>query len=113
MQEGVTAFNKKDFLTAASYLGETYKLDTANSFAAFYYSVALLHTGQADQQKTARAILNRLYAGESAFKYEAAFYQALSYLQEKDNHTCINWLQKIPADASNYNKAQELLKKLQ
>jgi hypothetical protein len=113
MQEGVTAFNKKDFRAAASYLGETYRLDTANSFVAFYYAVALLHTDQADQQQTARAIFNSLYAGESAFKYEAAFYQALSYLKEKDNNASISWLQKIPTDASNYNKAQELLKKLQ
>ncbi len=50
--------------------------------------------------------------GESAFKYEAAFYEALSFLKEKDNGTAKDWLEKIPADAPNYKKAQELMKKL-
>jgi hypothetical protein len=107
LQDAVTAFNKKDFATAASLLEQTH--DTTNSFVNFYYAVALLQTDRTNQ---ARPVFNQLYAGESAFKYEAAFYLGLSYLKEKDKATCINWLQKIPADAPNYSKAQELLKKL-
>jgi hypothetical protein len=37
---------------------------------------------------------------------------ALSYLKEKNKPACIDWLNKIPADAGPYGKAQELLKKL-
>lgn len=104
LSEAVAAFNKKDFTTAASLLEKVY--DSTNSFTSFYYGVALL---QSNETGRARTILNRLYAGESAFKNEAAFYLALSYLKEDDKTTCINWLQKIP----DHPKAQELLKKLE
>jgi hypothetical protein len=75
----------------------------------FYYGVSLLQTNRIGE---AREIFNQLYAGQSAFKFEAAFYQALSFLKEDNKALCREWLQKIPADAPNYNKAQELLKKL-
>jgi hypothetical protein len=100
----VAAFNKKDFTTAASLLEKVY--DSTNSFTSFYYGVALM---QSNETAKARTVLQQLYAGESAFKQDAAFYLALSYLKENDKAGCINWLQKIPDHA----KAQELLKRLQ
>lgn len=110
LQEAVTAFNDKDFATATPKLEKLYLQDTTNIYVAFFYGVSLIHM---DKQEEARLILNRLYTGESAFKYEAAYYLAMSYLKEKDNQNCIDWLQKIPSDAANYTEAQELLKKLQ
>jgi hypothetical protein len=109
LQHAVTAFNNKDFTDAAALLQKVRQHDTANSMANFYYGVALLQT---NQLIPAREVFTELFAGESAFKYEAAFYLALSYLKEKNEAICKEWLQKIPADASNYNKAQELLNKL-
>jgi hypothetical protein len=112
LQEATTAFNNKDFPAAAAKLGKLMS-DTGDTYVAFYYGVSLLHFDKPNRVNTARAIFNRLYNGESAFKYEAAFFQALSYLKEDETKSCITWLQKIPADAPNYSKAQELLKKLQ
>jgi hypothetical protein len=110
MLEGaVAAFNKKDYLSAAEALAQIKKHDTANSYVNFYYGVSLLQTNRIAE---AREIFDQLYAGQSAFKFEAAFYQALSFLKEDNKALCREWLQKIPADAPNYNKAQELLKKL-
>jgi hypothetical protein len=110
MLEGaVAAFNKKNYLSAAEVLAHIKKHDTANSYVNFYYGVSLLQTNRIGE---AREIFNQLYAGQSAFKFEAAFYQALSFLKEDNKALCREWLQKIPADAPNYNKAQELLKKL-
>ena len=109
LQQAVDAFNNKDFTTAVSLLQQVTKQDSTNSYAEFYYGVALLQT---DLLYDARNIFNKLYAGQSAFKYDAAFYQALGYLKEKNKTACIEWLQKIPADANNFNKAQELLHKL-
>ena len=106
LQQAVDAFNNKDFTTAVSLLQQVTKQDTTNSYAEFYYGVALLQT---DLLYDARNIFNKLYAGQSAFKYDAAFYQALGYLKEKNKAACIEWLQKIPADANNFNKAQKLL----
>jgi hypothetical protein len=102
-------FNKKDYLSAAEALAHIKQHDSANSLVNFYYGVSLLHTNRITE---AREIFNQLYAGQSAFKFDAAFYQALGYLKEDNKTLCKEWLQKIPADAANYNKSQELLKKL-
>jgi thioredoxin-like negative regulator of GroEL len=109
LQQAVDAFNKKEYAGAASILQQVKQQDTANSFVDFYYGVALLQT---DRLPEARGIFNQLYAGQSAFKFDAAFYQALGYLKENNKTGCREWLQKIPSDAPNYNKAQELLNKL-
>jgi tetratricopeptide (TPR) repeat protein len=109
LQQAVTAFNKKDYNEAVTALQQVQQQDTTNSFVNFYYGVALLHTGEL---AAARNIFNQLYAGQSAFKFEAAFFQALGYLKENDKTHCREWLQKIPADAPGYEKAQQLLNKL-
>jgi tetratricopeptide (TPR) repeat protein len=108
-QKAVTAFNNKEFAEAAGLLQQLRQQDTTNSFVNYYLGISLLQT---DRIVEARQIFNNLYEGQSAFKFYAAFYQALGYLKEENNVLCKEWLQKIPADAPNYNKAQELLKKL-
>ena len=109
LNEATVAFNKKEFTTAAVYLAEVTQKEPDNSFASFYFAVALLESGQSRQ---ARDILKTLYEGQSAFKYEAAFYLGLSYAKAKDKKTARQWLEKIPADAGNYKKAQEVLGKI-
>jgi hypothetical protein len=68
-----------------------------------------MHLGQTSE---AEKIFTALYNGQSAFKYEAAFYLAVTYLKDGNKAASREWLQKIPADATNYGKAQELLRKL-
>ncbi|MDF2187830.1 tetratricopeptide repeat protein [Paraflavitalea sp. CAU 1676] len=109
LQEATTAFNSKDFTVAAVNLAEVVQNQPDNSYALFYLGVSLLQT---DQVTYARAIFEKLFKGESAFKYEACFYEALSFLKDKDKDTAKDWLEKIPADAPNYKKAQELMRKL-
>lgn len=109
LQQAVTAFNKKEYGAAATALQQIQQQDSANSFVNFYYGVALLHTGQLREAKT---IFAMLYLGQSAFKFEAAYFLALGFLKENDKAGCRVWLQKIPVDAPNYNKAQELLQQL-
>jgi TolA-binding protein len=109
MTQATTAFNNREFTTAAVLLSEIVQKEPENSFASFYFGVALLQSGK---NEAARNVFARLSKGESAFKYEAVFYTALSYLKEKEKEAAKAWLEKIPADAANYGKAQELLKKL-
>jgi cytochrome c-type biogenesis protein CcmH/NrfG len=109
LQNAAIAFNKEDFSTAARILQTVIQQQPGNSFAQFYYGVALLQTNQLAE---ARVIFDRLFQGASVFKYEAAFYQALTYLKEDNQQACREWLQKIPTDAGNYEKAQSLLNKL-
>jgi predicted Zn-dependent protease len=109
LQNAALAFNKKDFTSAAQLLQVAARKEPENSFVRFYYGVSLMQTGRLAE---ARNEFNQLFAGESAFKYEAAFYQALTYLKEKNKTACREWLEKIPADAGEFAKAQELLKRL-
>jgi tetratricopeptide (TPR) repeat protein len=109
LQQAAVAFNNKDFTTAARLLQTLTHEQPENSFAQFYYGVALLHTNKFSE---ARSVFSRLFQGTSMFKYEAAFYQALTYLKAGDKDNCRHWLERIPADAPNYAKAQDLLHKL-
>jgi TolA-binding protein len=107
--KAVQAFNTKEFSSAATYLYEIVQADSTNSFAQFYYGVSLLQSGKTEM---ARATLTKLSRGNSAFKEEAMFYMALSYLKEKDKENCRKWLQQIPAGSGSYAKAKELLERL-
>lgn len=109
LQKATIAFNNKEFTEAAVFLAEVVQAQPDNSYALFYFGVSLMQT---NQLPLARVAFEKLFKGESAFKYEAAFYEALTYLKEKDEDTAKDWLEKIPADAANYKKAQELMRKL-
>lgn len=109
MHKATIAFNKKEYTEAAVLLAEVVQKQPDNSYALFYFGVALMETNQIP---LARAAFEQLFKGKSAFKYEAAFFEALSYLKEKEEDKAKDWLQNIPPDAPNYQKAQELLKDL-
>lgn len=103
------AFNAKEYSSAATYLYEIVEKDSSNSYAQFYYGVALLQSGITEK---ARQTLIAVSKGSSAFQHEASFYVALSYLKEKDIVNCKKWLQQIPSTSGNFGKAQELLQDL-
>jgi hypothetical protein len=108
-QLAAMAFNAEDFITAEKNLEQVRRVKPDDSFTNFYYGVSLLQNGKSAQS---RVVLSTVANGESAFKYQATFFQALTYLKEGNKTACREWLQKIPADASFYTKAQELLNKL-
>jgi cytochrome c-type biogenesis protein CcmH/NrfG len=107
--EATGKFNAKKFTEAIPVFETFLKQQPDNVFMRFYYAVALLEAGQIQKS---RQELTKLFEGSSLFKYDAAFYMALSYLKEKDKAGCQKWLRKIPSDASVYSKALELLEKL-
>ena len=76
--------------------------------SVFYRGVTLLHL---EQKAKAREDLNTIYNGESIYQYDAAYYMALSYLEDKKDSSR-TWLQKIPIDAPIYPKAAIVLKKV-
>jgi predicted Zn-dependent protease len=105
----VDRFNNRDFKNAIPAFEAVLKDSAQNSFVQFYYGIALL---QHNDITASRKQLTEIYNGNSSFKYEAAFYLALTYLKEKQEQETREWLNKIPADAGSYSKARELLKKL-
>lgn len=105
LQKAALAFNDDQFAAAQKYLETAYAKDTDNPLIQFYYAVTLV---ESNQFSTARPLLDEVYKGSSVFKYEAAFYMALSYLKEDDKVNCLTWLQKIPQGTSLYAQAQSL-----
>ncbi|WP_316817457.1 hypothetical protein [Pedobacter nyackensis] len=103
-------YNAGNFAAASGVLQKEYELKPDNSLAAYYYGVSLVET---DRIEEARTVLTKVFEGESIFKNDAAYYIALSYVKQKNNQEALNWLAKIPLGTSNYDKAQELTKKLQ
>lgn len=102
-------YNEKDYVKAERLLEKEYLVNPQSEMVGYYYGITLIETQQGD---VARTVLTKIYNGESAFKYDAAFYIALSYLKEDNNADCIIWLRKIPAGTSQYAKAMELIDKL-
>lgn len=109
VEQASVYFNNDQFDKALPLLDQAFQKDSTNQTALFYRGVALLHTAGAD---AARSDLLKVYAGGSLFQYEAAFYIALSYAQQKDSKTAKTWLDKIPAGAPGADKAAGLRKKL-
>lgn len=110
MEKASEYFNADAFDKALPLLDLAYRADTTNQMALFYRGVARLHTGTVD---AARGDLQHVFEGGSLFRYEAAFYLALSYAQKGDKRTAMSWLDKIPAGAPGADKAAGLRKKLE
>lgn len=110
LQQATVYFNQEDFTKALPLLEQAVAADSTNQMALFYLGVTRLNTGAID---SARKNLEKVYSGESIFRYEAAFYLALSYASQKDSPTAIKWLKKIPAGTPVSKKADKLLRKLQ
>jgi tetratricopeptide (TPR) repeat protein len=108
MEQAASYFNDGKFDKALPLLDQAFGKDSSNQTALFYRGVARLHADAVDQ---ARQDLRRVYEGGSLFRYEAAFYIALSYAKG-DKAVARSWLEKIPAGAPGADKAAELRKKL-
>lgn len=109
LEKAAAFYNKKDYTAAEKLLAKEYVANPQNSMAAYYYGITLI---QDKQEAKARVILQQLYQGESAFKYDAAYYIALSYVKQNDKINTHKWLKNVPPGTSNYAKAKELEAKL-
>lgn len=109
LQKAADYFNSDKFTEAKEILAVLSKEKPEDDLRRFYLALTQLETNEiAESQKN----LNLVYQKQSVFKYNAAFYMALSYLKKKDKTTAKQWLNKIPADSDEFDKAQELLGKL-
>ncbi|PKV49363.1 hypothetical protein ATE84_1384 [Aquimarina sp. MAR_2010_214] len=103
------AFNSKDYVEAEKHLSVLLSKDENNTEYQFYYGLSLL---EQDKYVETTQVLEKLYRGNSGYKYKALWFEALNQLKQKKHDQCIALLKKIPKDAEDYNLAQELLKKL-
>jgi tetratricopeptide (TPR) repeat protein len=110
LQSASRHFNQHRYQQAIDDLNKVIEHHPDDAFAVYYRGLAYLENRKHDY---ARADLEMIYNGESVFKYEAAFYIALSYFKEDKKDQCRNWLEKIPAGAGDtYERAQRLAKEL-
>lgn len=109
LQQASVYFNRGQFEQALPLLEKSVAADSSNTMALFYRGVTQLHTHAID---AGRQDLQKVYNSESIFRYEAAFYTALSYGQQKNTAAAKEWLDKIPAGTPVSDKAGELRKKL-
>ncbi|SFD57956.1 Tetratricopeptide repeat-containing protein [Chitinophaga sp. CF118] len=109
LQQAATAFNNQEFGIAQKDLHALYQQEPDNALVQFYYAVSLVETGD---HHTGQPILEHIYQGSSIFKYDAAYFLALSYLKINNYEACRQWLQKVPAGTGKYAQAQSLMSQL-
>lgn len=109
LDKAASLYNDGKFAQAQPLLEKLYNEDTRNAQLAYYYGKTLLATQETIK---GRQVLTAVYDGESAFKYDAAYAIALSYLKENNKADCKKWLQKIPESTTHYQKVTELIQKL-
>lgn len=108
-QQAAEQFNQRHYKQAIVTLDKLLAQQPGDAYSRYYRGLSYLEDGQ---PALARPDLEAIFNGESVFKYDGAFFIALSYLKEKNTEKCKEWLLKIPASAENYDKAQELLNDL-
>ncbi|RZK81327.1 MAG: hypothetical protein EOO92_04940 [Pedobacter sp.] len=107
--EGALLYNKGDYEGAKKIFQKEYMMNPQNPMLSYYFAITLIETSKTYE---ARTVLIHLYNGESVFKYDAAYYVALSFVKEGNKPEAIQWLNKIPAETANYTKAQALVAEL-
>ncbi|PCI34085.1 MAG: hypothetical protein COB60_06685 [Flavobacteriaceae bacterium] len=103
------AFNSKDYQTAVHELRLLLGTSPENVEWQLYYGISLIET---DRIATALTILEPITSGASVYKHTAQWYTALGYLKSEKLEWCKSALEKIPSEASEFEKAQELLDRL-
>lgn len=104
-----TAFNAKDFEKAEITLSKLLEANKSNIEIKLYKAITLI---ELDRFNEADGLLEDIVKTPSAYKNKAIWYKALSKLKQKDYDACLRILKTIPEDADDYNKAQQLIKKL-
>ena len=107
--QAARSFNRGYYNRTIKLLNQILAKDSTHVPARYYRGISLLETGR---QQEARQDLGIVFAGKSTFQYDAAFYIALSYLRERNKQQCLEWLLKIPDNASIHWKAEKLKEEL-
>ena len=104
------AFNNKNYKTAFAQLTILETEFPNDTEIMFYKGICLLELDKTSQAET---IFTTISTENSAYKYNATWYKALTYLKQKQFENCKNTLKTIPESAEEFELAQKLLKKLE
>tara|TARA_R110001632_G_scaffold175052_3_gene294741 strand:- start:1458 stop:2195 length:738 start_codon:yes stop_codon:yes gene_type:complete len=103
------AFNAGSYEEAILFFNSILSNTPNNAEVSYYKGIALVELNRFDE---ADSIFSRISIGNSVYKYRALWSQALGKLKQKDTKACAEILEKIPPEAEDYEKAQDLLDKL-
>lgn len=109
LDQAASLFNAQKYTEAKPLLAKLHAADNKNAMIAFYFAISLLQTSETAK---GRLLLEDLFKGQSVYKNDAAYAMAMSYLKENKKTDAKFWLEKVSNGAVQYDKAQELLKKL-
>ena len=104
------AFNSGNYALASDHISKLLQSAPDDLMLQLYYAVCLI---ELQHEAEARAILEPIAQGASAWKSDAQWYVALSYLAEKNTAACLRALNDIPADDLYAPKAAQLKKDLE
>lgn len=107
LKEAQDFFNNKYYQKAVASFEKVADLNQPEF--QYFYAIALIET---NSYTKAELTLNSLKNGTSVYKDKAIWYLALSNLKQKKLDDCKSLLKQIPADAEEYDKAQQLLNDL-
>jgi hypothetical protein len=110
ISKGAALFNEGKFDKSRKLLQAEYMLNPQNPVLSYYFAITLVETRK---EYEARTIFMNLYKGETAFKYDAGYYVALSFIKEGNEAAAKEWLQKTPAQSANAAKAKALIVELE
>ena len=102
------AFNNQDYEKAIVNFQQVSN-ENFGEEAQLFYGVALIETNQFEK---AEVILEPIQGGDSVYKEKAIWYLGLSKLKQKKFEECKMTLETLPKEAEDYDKAQELIRKL-
>jgi TolA-binding protein len=108
-QQAGQAYNEGRFEEALPLLDSLLTIYPKAAQVRFYRSIGLLESGSADQ---ARAELESLAQGPSAYADDAQWFLALAYLKDQNFEACLQALAGIPADSPRSERARDLERKL-
>lgn len=104
------AFNKGNYRKATPLLQQYVSTHPGDELAVLYLGIAEMESNMLPE---AREIFTSLSTSSSLeISDMARWYLALSFLKEGDNASCARVLQSIPQTSAYYQKANELLKRL-
>lgn len=103
-----TAFNTANY-EEAIFAFDNILVRGPNAEISYYKGIALT---ELNRYAEGEAVFQELVDGNSVFVYKATFYKALSFLKQNKTLEAVGMLELIPEEAEVYEKARELLSKL-
>jgi tetratricopeptide (TPR) repeat protein len=107
--KATSLFNQKMYAAAKILLDSIAKSRPTEAKLQLSLGICYLKTGEFN---FAIDNFNSLANGESIYKYDAIAWKAYTLLKQDKREACIVVLKQIPANAANYEKANELIGKL-